>query len=177
MILYDSAGEIVDEVSYQDIASSKSLERKAFYNNQCVSAQNDGEFFGNGCDTDSANDFEIRDIPNPQNYFSLPEPRSAPTAPEDFKIQYSSSTKELALVWQPSGDYNGATSTVVYKIIDVSQASSTLLTIETASATAKISINERGRSYIFLSRLLIKRVWVLKKAKRKLTSLPSSKLF
>ncbi len=71
------------------------------------------------------------------------------TAVQDFKIQYSSSTKELIFAWQPAEDYSGATSTVIYKITDISQASSTLLTIETASTTAKISINERGRSYTF----------------------------
>src|SRR3989344_4994031 len=68
IILYNNSNS-VDEFNYNpaNLAAGQSLERKAFYNNQCVSPQNDGEFLGNGCDTDNESDFEIRNIPNPQN--------------------------------------------------------------------------------------------------------------
>jgi hypothetical protein len=148
---------IIDSVSYGNpqLATSaatstvpgpnKSLERKAFYNNQCATASGSGEFLGNGCDNDSADDFEIRNTPNPQNSLSFPEPRSAPTIPGGFTVKYNSSTMELVFGWQPSQDYPGATSTLTYRITDISNSSSTLSTIETASTTAKTSINEVGR--------------------------------
>ncbi len=50
VILYNNNGEIIDEVAYQNIPAGKSLERKAFYNNQCATASGSGEFLGNGCD-------------------------------------------------------------------------------------------------------------------------------
>ncbi|PIR43979.1 hypothetical protein COV23_02380, partial [Candidatus Wolfebacteria bacterium CG10_big_fil_rev_8_21_14_0_10_31_9] len=67
--------QIIDQVDYTAIDEGQSLERKAFQNNLCVSAQGQGELLGNGCDTDNASDFEIRTIPNPQNSQSLLEPR------------------------------------------------------------------------------------------------------
>ena len=73
IIFYNNNNEIVDEVIYQNIEAGKSLERKAWQNNSCVSAQNNGEFLGNACDTDSETDFEIRQAPNQQNSQSPPE--------------------------------------------------------------------------------------------------------
>ena len=153
LYLIDNNSDEIDCISYSDVISAgQSLERKAFSNNQCVSAQNENEFLGNGCDTDSDSDFEIRPIPNPQNSSSFPEPRIAPTKPENFTIQYSSSTMELTFDWGASQDYSGATSTVTYKITDISQASSTLPTIETASTTASITGISREQAdhlYVF----------------------------
>ena len=125
--------------------SNKSLERKAWQNGQCLSSQLDGEFLGNGCDTNNASDFEIRNSPNPQNFQGLPELRSQPTKPENFTVKYSSSTMELNFNW----DALQASSTLTYKITDISNTSSTLPTIETASTTAKVSINEIGQDYNF----------------------------
>ena len=125
--------------------SNKSLERKAWQNGQCLSSQLDGEFLGNGCDTNNASDFEIRNSPNPQNFQGLPELRSQPTKPENFTVKYSSSTMELNFNW----DALQASSTLTYKITDISNTSSTLPTIETASTTATTSISEFGRSYKF----------------------------
>jgi len=148
--LIDNQGSEIDQVNYSNIlenvgiSEGQSLERRVFSNGQCTTASGSGEFLGNGCDTDSASDFEIRDIPNPQNSSSFPEPRNGPSAVQGFEIQYSSSTKELIFTWSPSEDCFGATSTVTYKITDVSQASSTLSSIETASTTAKISLKETG---------------------------------
>ena len=70
---------VVDTVNYDIAALSgfvagQSLERET-YSGSCVSAQGSSEYLGNGCDTDSASDFELRAIPNPQNAQSLPEPR------------------------------------------------------------------------------------------------------
>ena len=150
VILYNNSGEIIDEVAYQDIEAGQSLERQAYSNNDhCISAGNDGEFLGNACDTDNAVDFEIRNTPKPQNSSNFPEPRINPTAPENFDIQYDSSAMELNLNWDISSDYNGDDSTLTYKIIDISNTSSTLSTIETASTTAKVSINEIGQDYNF----------------------------
>ena len=73
-LLYDANKNLVDEASWTEVPKDQSIERRA-YLNSCVSAQGSGEDFGNGCDTDSALDFEWRAIPNPQNTQSLPEPR------------------------------------------------------------------------------------------------------
>ncbi len=140
-----SVGAVVSTVP--DV--NKSLERKSLSNNICISAQSDGEFLGNGCDTDSAADFEIRNTSNPQNSQSFPEPRNAPTAPLGFNIQYSTSTMELIFNWQSSQDYSGVTSTITYKVNDISQASSSPAIAETSSTTAKFAINEVGRDYNF----------------------------
>ena len=150
VILYRN-DDSIDEFNYnpENFVFGQSLERKAFNNNQCVFAQNENEFLGNGCDTDGVDYFEIRSAPNPQNSASFPEPRNAPTAPADFNIQYSTSTMELIFNWQPSQDYSGVTSTLTYKISDISVSTSTLPTIETASTTASVSIIETGRNYQF----------------------------
>ncbi|MDP3015161.1 MAG: lamin tail domain-containing protein [bacterium] len=148
--LLDNNSTEIDAATYnKKIPKGQSLERKAFSCGVCVSSQLDGEFLGNGCDTDSASDWEIRDTPNPQNSLSFPEPRRAPNPPENFTTQYNSSAMELIFNWDASRDYNNATSTLTYKIIDISNASSTLSEIETASTTAKISINEISRDYNF----------------------------
>ena len=159
VVLADQNGEVVDEIYYSEITDDQSLERKAFSEGVCVSAQNEGEFLGNDCDTDSdsdfsvgdgsASDWEIRQIPNPQNSLNFPEPRDAPIAPENFSIQRSSGTMKLIFNWDASRDYSGAASTLTYKIIDISDSSSTLAAVETTLVEALISINERERSYIF----------------------------
>ncbi|MBI5079461.1 lamin tail domain-containing protein, partial [Candidatus Wolfebacteria bacterium] len=141
-------------------AANQSFERKAFSNGACVSAQNDGEFLGNGCDADSgidfsaeggpASDWEIRNIPNPQNSSNFPEPRTSPTAPENFAIEYASSSLSLNLTWGSSQDYSGSNSAIIYKITDAS-ASSTFPAIETTSTTVAISLDENnfGKNYLF----------------------------
>ena len=58
-----------------------------------------------------------------------------------------------------------ASSTLTYKITDISNTSSTLPTIETASTTAKVSINEIGQDYNFSFKLLIKTGWVRQPAR------------
>jgi len=155
VVLYNGdyrVASIIDLVSYDKIQKDKSLERKAFKNGDCISAQNDGEFLGNSCDTDdddffteggSASGWEIRNIPNPQNSQSFPEPRNEPTPPENFIIQYSSSTTELIFNWEPSRDYSGATSTITYKIFEITDATSTII-ITATSTTFTTPVNEVG---------------------------------
>ena len=120
---------IVDYIAYGNVAlesistttmpeAGQSLERRANQNENCVSSYGENEFLGNSCDSDSPADFEVRQTPNPQNSQSFPEPRTNPTTPQNFTIQYSSSTMNLNLRWDVSQDYSGATSTITYKITD-----------------------------------------------------------
>ena len=169
VILYNSVGEIVDEVYYQNIEAGKSWERKAAVDNQCATASSSGEFLGNGCDTDSVDDFsaeggpasnwEIRQTPNPQNLQSFPEPRTSPTTPQNFQIIYNASAAEMKFNWQESQDYSGATSTLIYKIIDFDNVTSTYYldsrnsvqtsTLQTALTNLTVFIDEIGRDYNF----------------------------
>jgi hypothetical protein len=153
---------VIDETIYNplNLSNGRSLERKAFINNQCASAQNSNEFSGNGCDTDSRADFsaengtvsdwEIRSNPNPQNSQNFPEPRSAPTTPQNFNITYSSDEMILNLRWDASQDYSGVASGIVYKITDTS-SSSALSIIETTSTAASVQVSENnfGKTYSF----------------------------
>ncbi|MEK7658072.1 MAG: lamin tail domain-containing protein [Patescibacteria group bacterium] len=171
----DSA--IIDSLSYGDflltvgIATStvpdagQSLERKAFSDGDCVSAQNENEFLGNSCDTDGATDFEIRGVSNPQNSQNFPEPRNAPVIPQNFNIDYSTSTMQLIFNWQESQDFSGGTSTLIYRIKEPNNASSTyrirtynlnggysefnVSIIETALTSTAVFIDEVGRNYNF----------------------------
>ncbi|TSD02602.1 MAG: putative lipoprotein [Parcubacteria group bacterium Athens0714_26] len=150
IILQDSSNSIIDEVLYDEILAGKSLERKANATSTADSMINNNDrFLGNSYDTDNLEDFILRDISNPQNSSSLPEPRNVPNPPQNFNIQYSLSAMKLIFSWQPSQDYSGATSTLIYKIIDISNTSSTLAVINTASTTAGVFISEIGRDYKF----------------------------
>ncbi|MBI2591649.1 MAG: lamin tail domain-containing protein [Candidatus Brennerbacteria bacterium] len=126
----------------------QSLERKAWQNNNCVSAQNNNEFLGNGCDTNNNSaDFEIRPIPNPQNSAGLPEPRQAPTAARDFNAEYNSTTLSVVLSWSPSHDFNNQTSTLIYNIFEIN--SPPVLVSTTTNTSFVRGINEIGRNYNF----------------------------
>ena len=151
---------IIDYVSYGEASlagvstttfplSGQGLERKAWQNSDCVFPQGIGEFLGNSCDNDNGTDFEIRLTPNPQNYSNLPEPRNTPTTPQNFNIQYSSSTDELIFNWLESQDYSGSTSTLTYKIQEINNSSSSLPLIETISTSVAVTISELGRNYEF----------------------------
>ena len=155
---------IVDSLSYGSPAlavsaatstvppTNQSLERKAFATSTIDSmATGEHHFSGNGYDVDSADDFVLRSSAEPQNSQNFPEPRTSPTIPQNFNIQYSSSTMSLDLSWQVSQDYSGATPTISYRITDISNSSSTFLEINTTSTSASISINENnfGKTYLF----------------------------
>lgn len=151
IIFLENGTTTIDQANYNpsNLTSGQSLERKVYQSGICVSSQNIGEFLGNDCDTNSDTDFEIRSAPNPQNSQSFPEPRNAPIVPQNFSIQFSTSTMALNFNWQESQDYIGATSTVIYKITDISNSSSTLLEISATSTSAGVAINEIGRDYNF----------------------------
>ncbi|KKU94134.1 MAG: S-layer-like protein array protein [Candidatus Jorgensenbacteria bacterium GW2011_GWA1_48_13] len=150
VILYDSAGNVVDEVHYESIDFGKSTELKAWADGNCISAQGNGEFLGNGCDTDSDADFEIRANPNPQNSASLPEPREAPTAIATFTVLYHFSAPTLVINWSSSTDYSGATSTIQYEIQELNApTSSTPFNFNSTSTALEQVIDEVGRVYDF----------------------------
>lgn len=134
VVLYDANGNAIDEASWTDIPKGQSLERKALVDDACTTATDSGEYLGNGCDTDSTNDFELREIPNPQNIESLPEPRSAPAAVTNFQISYSSESLELFFTWD---SVEGADQ---YDLVDVTT---------TAEISATKSIEQTGLEYIF----------------------------
>lgn len=71
--LYDRNDNIIDEIVYGALARGKSWERMAYVNGACVSPRGVNELAGNGCDTGSAGDFILRDVPNPQNSKSVVE--------------------------------------------------------------------------------------------------------
>lgn len=145
---------VIDEVAYNpsssNLSNGQSLERKA-YSTSTIDLMTTGEhrFFGNEYDTNSADDFVLRNSAEPQNSQNFPEPRSAPTIPQNFNIQYNSDTMSLDLSWDTSQDYNNSTSTIIYKIIDISVASTTFSETETTSTTHSFPINETGRDYNF----------------------------
>ena len=67
LLLYDADDSLIDEVTYSEIATGKSWERRALSSGVCVSAVGEGASLGNGCDTGSFSDFELREAPEPQN--------------------------------------------------------------------------------------------------------------
>lgn len=157
VLLRNSVGETADEVYYVSIPDGKSLERKALSSGICVSAQGDGtstssvqaEFLGNGCDINNdESDFDIRNIPAPQNSQNFPEPRNKPIVAANFIGEYNKANKKINLSWNESHDYSGATSTLSYLISDIS-ANPVLGSITTSSTTAEFNITEIGRDYVF----------------------------
>jgi hypothetical protein len=145
--------DIVDMIDYSFSVpgGGESLERKAFEDNICFSAQGNGEFSGNGCDTDDEmSDFEIRSVSKPQNSGSLPEPRDAPTAVANFSVDYHFSAPTVTMSWDESQDYTGATSTIAYEIEEINTpTSSTPFELNATSTALEQVIDEIGRDYEF----------------------------
>lgn len=149
VILRNANGEVVDKVEYPEIERDKSWERKAWRNDICVSAQGNGEFWGNGCDTDSVSDFELRDNSNPQNTDNFLEPRSAPLAVQNFKISYDSSAMNLVFNWDASEDSSGNSHSLTYQIKD--EDSSLITAIYLGAETSFVqTITQIKRLYSFL---------------------------
>lgn len=147
--LLDENSEEVDSVSYDErVPEGQSWERKAASKEECVSATGAGEFLGNGCNRDSVSDFEVRITPNPQNSGNLAEPRSAPSAPDSFVINYNQDALNLLFNWQPSVDAPGSTTTIIYEIRDLLNFNKIIFR---ASSTNEFSmrITEAGRDYEF----------------------------
>ncbi len=144
--------DIVDMIDYSFSVpdSGESLERKAFENDVCFSAQSGGEFSGNGCDTDSDNDFETRSVSRSQGSESSPEPRNAPTAVANFSVGYHFSKPTVTMNWGESQDYTGATSTISYEIEEINTpTSSTPFEFNATSTALEQAIDEIGRDYQF----------------------------
>ncbi len=80
--LIDNNDNIIDEISYtnESAEEGKSLERKSsiYSTSQSLAIGGNEELLGNGYDTGNMTDFLIRDIPQPQNTYNLPEPREKP---------------------------------------------------------------------------------------------------
>lgn len=133
IILYHNDA-IIDEFNYDDFKVQKgivnegnSIERLA-YDGECRSSQNEGEFLGNGCDNDEATDFEIRQLPKPQNSQSLPEPRNKPEIRE-LSSQYDLNSQSIKISFKLTKDVKQETSTLIYKLEDKNNSS-------TASSTS-----------------------------------------
>ena len=147
IVLYagdNASAAVVDEVAYESADKNKSLERRAFEGGACVAASGGSEFLGNACDSGSAADFDLRELPNPQNAASLPEPRSAPAAVRGFDGAFSSDSAELIFNWDPSSDATGDEASLVYEIKDLDGGAVLYRGPETA---AEIRVTEVGRTY------------------------------
>ena len=153
VMLFDKNGEEIDAMSY-DMGliseAGQSVERKA-WNGGCVAAHGEGEFLGNGCDTDDASDLAVRENPTPQNSESFPEPRMAPQA-RDFEAQYNWDTLTVSFSWGESSDFSGATSTVSYALLE-SQTGSPIFEPDARREYA-MRIYEVGRAYDFTLRAM-----------------------
>ncbi|MBI5306265.1 lamin tail domain-containing protein [Candidatus Wolfebacteria bacterium] len=150
---YGTPGLILSAATSTAPVSNQSLERKANTSSTIDSMINgSNKFSGNGSDTNSGDDFILRNSADPQNSQSFPEPRASPTTPQNFAITYASSSLVLSFNWSASQDYsnNSSASAITYKIINIG-ASSTFSTIETTStiATTTISENNFGKTYNF----------------------------
>ncbi|MEK7115269.1 MAG: lamin tail domain-containing protein, partial [Patescibacteria group bacterium] len=145
-----SDSQIIDSVIYDKNAlfapAGQSLERKALENSQCVSAQQAGEFLGNGCDFDSPTDWETRAMPNPQNKANMSEPRDAPLAIQNFRVDFSSATMELILNWSDSLASSSVSSTPNYQIVGDSELRFVTSTFATST---RVTIGEVGREFKF----------------------------
>lgn len=139
----ETDSDIIDKLDYSFSipSANQSLERKTLQDNQCLSAQNNGEYLGNSCDTDSNSDFEIRTSPNPQNSQSLSESRSAPTVSNFSGVWHSTSSK-INLSWDIASNIN-------YTLKEfISNVWNTIFSI-TATSSYQKSISELGKDYSF----------------------------
>ncbi len=166
IILYNgdhASAQVVDEVSYSEIAAGKSLERKAYKDGACVSPQSENEFLGNGCDLDVTSDFELRETPKSQNTASLSEPRAAPAAINDLDITFSTSSLALLFNWgigspsTGSGTNNSGSSSTgqassatsyFYEVKEYASSSDASIYNGTSTTFSK-GIDEVGRDYRF----------------------------
>jgi hypothetical protein len=128
-------------------APGKSLERLA-WSDACVPAKSENEFLGNGC-ASGGTQFEIRQIPRPQNSASMPEPREKPTTPSGpggaVQAIYSSSTLTIDINWIPSRDSQNSTSGITYMLYDLSSSAPVLIST-TTNATSSFGA-QPGKTY------------------------------
>lgn len=119
--LLDGNEVIIDEINYyqDDNLLDKSLERKANASSTIESMISGNDLFlGNSYDSDLMTDFIIRS-PQPQNSFSLPEPREKPPKPKNIYGEFSTNS-ELILTFSLNYSYydyaidNFSTSTIQF---------------------------------------------------------------
>lgn len=141
--LKNQDAEVIDKVGWgstndcengcvTEPSNNQSIQRK-FQNNTFIDTNN------------NASDFEIQTCPSPK----VQSRDCTIGAVQNFNLAYSPSTMGLIFNWQSPLGYNTATSSLIYKITEINNVSSTLPVIETASTTATIFINEVGRDYQF----------------------------
>ncbi len=146
-----SAADFAEAVPAPMPESGRSLERKAFQNDFCVSASGAGEYLGNGCDTDdNSADFEIRASATVQRISNLAEPRTAPLAVQNFSGTYDPASLKMNLSWDLSRDSEEATSTVSY-ILQFATSTNPLKDLATLTATSSYNfkLSEVGIDYNF----------------------------
>lgn len=153
ILLWDEDDNEIDRMFYDAesiTAEGQSLERLAWQSGYCVDGQNGGEFFGQGCDRDDEDDWQIRNQPNPQNSGNLPEPRRTPTDIANFQVAYQAFPRpQLSLNWNWSLDYNNATNTLSYRVRELNYGSSTPLDSNLTATSTNHFIDEVGRDYQF----------------------------
>jgi hypothetical protein len=74
---------------------------------------------------------------------------SKPSRVENFLAQYDKPNKKIDLSWDESTDHSGATTTLIYKITDISEVPLLGILMVASSTTATTSVSELGRDYIF----------------------------
>lgn len=155
---------IVDYVAYGNTAmvglattsvpeNNKSIERKSYYDGACLeSAASEFEFYGNGCDTDTGGDFEIREAPRLQNSLNMKERRSAPETPtastSDGIVSYPAGSFKIVFEWFDSKDSEGVTSSVSYEL-KRETATGTILVYNGTSTVYEMSIGSTTEDYVF----------------------------
>jgi len=148
--LLNEEEDIVDSVWYDENSISVpgvSLERKTVEGSLCKPSAEEREYSGNSCDRNTEEDFNERTIPNPQNSFSLPEPRQRLMAPVPLPsssslVRFVSSTMNLLFEWQEATS-SDPTGQIRYVI------SGDEISTETTSTQYSMSIEEIGREYDF----------------------------
>ena len=72
-----------------------------------------------------------------------------PTKVSNFLAQYDKANKKIDLSWSESADHSGATSTLIYKITDISAVPLLGILTIASSTMATTSVSELGRDYVF----------------------------
>ncbi|MFH0806724.1 MAG: lamin tail domain-containing protein [Candidatus Brennerbacteria bacterium] len=147
--------DVLDYTSTTIPDAGSSFERRAWSNNLCHSVipNGSGEFLGNGCDAGVfADDFELRSISRPQNSGSFVEPRAAPSALQVptgalALAEYVRDSVSINFAWEPSADFQGVTSTMVYRITNASTSAAIFNAISTSFSQR---VTEVGRSHSFV---------------------------
>ncbi|MCX8015840.1 MAG: lamin tail domain-containing protein [Patescibacteria group bacterium] len=148
--------EIIDSITYDKnmAVPSKSLERKAKENSTSESMSiGEDKFLGNGYDSDSMDDFVIRD-PQPQNSLNLSEPRSKPTSPKPIEnknniVFYETQTNSLIFQWLPSYDAKNSSEGIIYSIFVKKEDNFLLLTSTSALEFIYPLNNEEEKTFDF----------------------------